>query len=166
MLSKVHCPVPKDQIPIEEYLQLKKSWFFSWPFGNASELIIKLIASWLIILPINLILSSGSQTLSKNWTELIIVSLVISLGFPFLLLLRQILSWKYIKSRLLSEIIEYEETGWYDGQNWRKPYDWNDKDKLIAQHELSPVIENIKVALIINILLIIAGIELIKYYYI
>lgn len=29
--------------------------------------------------------------------------------------------WSYVGDRLLSAVIPYEETGWYDGQMWVKP---------------------------------------------
>ena len=29
--------------------------------------------------------------------------------------------WSYVGDRLLSAVIPYEESGWYDGQMWVKP---------------------------------------------
>jgi hypothetical protein len=29
--------------------------------------------------------------------------------------------WSYVGDRLLSAVVPYEETGWYDGQMWVKP---------------------------------------------
>ena len=29
--------------------------------------------------------------------------------------------WSYVGNRLLSAVVPYEETGWYDGQLWVKP---------------------------------------------
>lgn len=29
--------------------------------------------------------------------------------------------WSYVGDRLLSAVVAYEETGWYDGQMWVKP---------------------------------------------
>ena len=42
--------------------------------------------------------------------------------------------------RLLSEKVEYEESGWYDGQVWEKPVSWRERDLLLAQHEVRPIL--------------------------
>jgi hypothetical protein len=33
--------------------------------------------------------------------------------------------WSYVGDRLLSAVVPYEETGWYDGQMWVKPPEVN-----------------------------------------
>ena len=57
-----------------------------------------------------------------------------------LLLTRQWLGWTYVHKRLLSEQVEYEESGWYDGQIWEKPLAWRERDLLLAQHEVRPIL--------------------------
>ena len=57
-----------------------------------------------------------------------------------LLLIRQWLGWTYVHKRLLSERVEYEESGWYDGQVWEKPLSWRERDLLLAQHEVRPIL--------------------------
>lgn len=36
--------------------------------------------------------------------------------------------WSYVGDRLLSAVVPYEETGWYDGQMWVKPPEVNEHD--------------------------------------
>ena len=74
-----------------------------------------------------------------------------------LLLSRQWLSWIYIYKRLNSENIEYEETGWYDGQIWEKPIDWRAKDLLIAQHQVKPILDHLKMIVIIITIVILVS---------
>ncbi len=105
--------------------------------------------SWLLVTPVSLTISYGSDYLKNNIFELISISLTASLAFPILLLIRQWLSWVYIYKRLNSENIEYEESGWYDGQTWEKPIDWRAKDLLIAQHQIKPVLNHLEVIIII-----------------
>jgi len=45
-----------------------------------------------------------------------------------------------VHKRLLSEKVEYEESGWYDGQVWEKPVSWRERDLLLAQHEVRPIL--------------------------
>ena len=109
----------------------------------------KLLYSWIFITPISLVISYGSDHLKNNIFELTLISLTTSLMFPILLLSRQFLSWIYIYKRLNSENIEYEESGWYDGQVWEKPIDWRSKDLLIAQYQVKPILDHLKIILII-----------------
>ena len=143
-MNKIICPVPQNQRPINEFDSIKNSWLISWPLLEKNIFYRKLIFSWIIITPISFIISYGSDHLKNNIFELIFISITVSILFPVLLLLRQWLSWIYIYKRLNSENIEYEESGWYDGQVWEKPIDWRAKDLLIAQHEVKPVLNHLK----------------------
>lgn len=136
----VSCPVPPDQRPLEEFQQLCRSWFFSWPTGKSSILLRSLLTSWLLILPICTLVASGSWTLKQDPPRLIIAGAVASLILPILLLVRQWLGWTYVMQRLLSESVDYEESGWYDGQTWEKPLSWREKDLLVARHEVRPIL--------------------------
>ena len=143
------CPVPLDQRPLNEFNSIRKSWIISWPLLEKKIFYRKLLYSWILIAPISLLISYGSDYLRNNIFELTLVSLTASLLFPILLLSRQWLSWIYIYKRLNSESIEYEESGWYDGQIWEKPIDWRAKDLLIAQHQVKPILNHLKIVVII-----------------
>ena len=43
----------------------------------------------------------------------------------------------------MSEKVEYEESGWYDGQIWIKPPDLKEKESLIALLEVKPILKNL-----------------------
>ena len=148
-MNKIICPVPHNQRPLNEFNSIRNSWIISWPFLEKSIFYKKLIFSWLLITPISLIISYGSDYLKNNIIELTFISFTASLAFPILLLIRQWLSWVYIYKRLNSEKIEYEESGWYDGQTWEKPVDWRAKDLLIAQHQIKPILNHIKVIMML-----------------
>ena len=137
------CPVPKDQRPLEEFNQFTNSWFFSWPTSKSKELHRKLIISWIISIPIVLIIETGNYSLQNNIIRLFTISIIFSLILPLLILFRQWLGWNYILRRLISEKIEYEESGWYDGQVWEKPTEWRAKDLLIAEYEVKPIINKL-----------------------
>ena len=148
-MNKMICPVPLNQRPLNEFNSIRNSWIISWPLLEKNVFYKKLLYSWIIITPISFIISYGSDYLRNNILDLTFVSLTSSLIFPILLLSRQWLSWEYIYKRLNSENIEYEESGWYDGQIWEKPIDWRAKDLLIAQHQVKPILNHLKIILII-----------------
>jgi len=157
-MNKIICPVPLNQRPLNEFNSIRNSWIISWPFLERIIFYRKLTFSWLIIIPVCLTISYGSDYLKNNLFELIFISLTASLSFPVLLLIRQWLSWLYIYKRLNSENIEYEESGWYDGQIWEKPIDWRAKDLLIAQHQIKPILNHLEAIIILLISIIISSI--------
>ena len=148
-MYKTTCPVPIEQRPLNEFNSIRKSWIISWPLLEKRLFYRKLLYSWILIVPISLLISYGSDHLRNNIFELAFVTLTTSLVFPILLLSRQWLSWIYIYKRLNSESIEYEESGWYDGQTWEKPINWRAKDLLIAQHQVKPILNHLKMVFII-----------------
>ena len=143
-MNKTICPVPSNQRPLNEFNSIRNSWIISWPFLGRSTFYSNLFYSWLLITPISLTISFGSDHLKNNIFELILVSFTASFAFPILLLIRQWLSLVYIYKRLNSENIEYEESGWYDGQTWEKPIDWRAKELLIAQHQVKPILNHLQ----------------------
>ncbi|WP_413390289.1 CGLD27 family protein [Prochlorococcus marinus] len=156
-MNKTICPVPQNQRPINEFNSIRNSWIISWPFLERNIFYRNLMFSWLFITPVSLTISYGSDYLKNNIYELIFLSFTASLAFPILILIRQWLSWVYIYKRLNSEKIEYEESGWYDGQTWEKPISWRAKDLLIAQHQIKPILDHLKVIILILISIIISS---------
>ena len=156
-MNKIICPVPQNQRPINEFNSIRNSWIISWPFLERNIFYRKLMFSWLFITPVSLTISYGSDYLKNNIFELIFLSFTASLAFPILILIRQWLSWVYIYKRLNSEKIEYEESGWYDGQTWEKPISWRAKDLLIAQHQIKPILNHLKVIILLLISIVISS---------
>tara|TARA_Y100001968_G_scaffold243110_1_gene226900 strand:+ start:296 stop:793 length:498 start_codon:yes stop_codon:yes gene_type:complete len=154
-MDKIICPVPPNQRPLNEFNSIRNSWIISWPFLKRKTFYMKLILSWLLVTPISLTISYGSDYLKNNIFELSIVSFTASFAVPMLLLTRQWLSWVYVYKRLNSESIEYEESGWYDGQVWEKPIDWRAKDLLIAQYQIKPILNHLELIIILLISVII-----------
>ena len=153
-MNKKICPVPKNQRPLNEFNNIRNSGIISWPMQPKNIFYRKLIFSWIITIPFSLMISYGSDYLKNNNFALIFISLTASFFIPTILLLRQWLGWIYIYKRLNSENIEYEESGWYDGQIWEKPVDWRAKDLLIAQHQVKPITNHLeKIIILISIVL-------------
>ena len=77
-----------------------------------------------------------------------------------LLLVRQWLGWTYVMQRLLRESVDYEESGWYDGQTWEKPLSWRERDLLVARHEVRPILGRLGRAMATSAGLMLAGASL------
>lgn len=143
MVEFIACPVPHEQRPLEEYRQLSDSWFFAWPSESQNQLNQALLISWLVVLPACLLVASGSWALREHPFRLLMAGAVASLVLPLLLLVRQWLGWTFIYKRLLSEKVEYEESGWYDFQIWEKPLAWREQDVLVAHHQVRPILSRL-----------------------
>ena len=141
-MSEFKCPVPKEQQPTNEYIELSKSLFFSWPKTKKS-LILVLIKFWLGAFVLFLVISSGSIYFKTSLLKYVLLSFFSSLSIPLLISLRLYIGWNHVFKRLTSERIEYEESGWYDGQVWIKPLILKEKESLIASVEVKPILKNL-----------------------
>ena len=86
------------------------------------------------------------------------ISFFSSLSVPLLISVRLLLGWNHIYKRLISEKVEYEESGWYDGQIWIKPIQLKEKESLIASIEVKPILKKVSQITSIIFLIILLGI--------
>tara|TARA_B100000674_G_scaffold76112_1_gene52926 strand:+ start:101 stop:601 length:501 start_codon:yes stop_codon:yes gene_type:complete len=156
-MNNSKCPVPKEQQPTNEFLELSNSKLFALAKTNKKFSII-LITIWLIAFLIFLVISSGSTYFDDYLLKYIFLSFFGSLSIPLLITIRLLLGWRHIYKRLTSEIIEYEESGWYDGQIWIKPIQLKEKESLIASLEVKPILKNLTQVTSIIISFILFGI--------
>ena len=156
------CPVPKEQQPTNEFLELSNSKLFSLAKTN-QKFLLTLIYIWLAAFLIFLVISSGSTFFNKYLLKYIFLSFFGSLSVPLLFTIRLFLGWNHIYKRLTSEKIEYEESGWYDGQIWIKPIELKEKESLIASIEVKPILKNLTQVTSVIISLILVGILISQY---
>ena len=161
-MNQSNCPVPKEQQPTNEFIELSKSKIFSLPKSKKSFSFM-LIKYWLGTFILFLAISSGSVYFETSILKYTLLSFFSSLSLPFLFSLRLYFGWNHIFKRLTSEKVEYEESGWYDGQIWIKPVNLKEKESLIAYLEVKPILKNL--VQIISLITIIAlfGILLFQY---
>ena len=157
------CPVPKEQQPTNEFIELSKSKIFSWPKTKKSLSTI-LFKFWVVAFILFLVISSGSVYFKTSILRYILLSLFSSLSIPLLISIRLYLGWIHIFKRLTSEKVEYEESGWYDGQIWIKPLNLKEKESLIASIEVKPILQNLIQISSILLSFALSGILLFQYY--
>ncbi len=163
-MNESKCPVPKDQQPSNEFIELSKSPIFSWPKTKKS-LILVLIKFWITSFVLFLVISSGSAYFKLFTMKYILLSFFTSLSIPLLISIRLYLGWNHIFKRLTSEKVEYEESGWYDGKVWIKPLVLKEKESLIASIEVKPILKNIIQILSIISVFALSGILIFQYYF-
>jgi hypothetical protein len=155
--AAIACPVPPEQRPLREYEQLLRSWFFVWPAGQPRGLFKPLLISWLLALAPSLLVSSGSLSLRHDPVRLLLAAAAAALLLPLFLLLRQWLGWTYVQRRLVAIEVDYEESGWYDGQTWQKPLAWRQQDLLVATHQVAPVLQRLQRVILFTLALLLGG---------
>ena len=161
-MNESKCPVPREQQPTNEFIELSKSRIFSWP-KTKKTLFNVLIKFWIVSFIIFVIISSGSIYFKTSTLKYILLSLFSSLSIPILISIRLYLGWNHIFKRLTSERVEYEESGWYDGQVWLKPLVLKEKESLIASVEVKPILKNVIQIFSIFSVLALLGILLFQY---
>lgn len=138
------CPVPREQQPIHEYEQLKDSWLFDWgtlAIGKYSRKI-AWVAFWSLVLAAPLAMSIFTPT---QQTLKFILSCAIGVSLLTGLFLSRIyLGWQYVRNRLQSDRIFYEESGWYDGQTWMKPTAMLNRDRLVVTYDIEPILTRLR----------------------
>ena len=161
-MNQFKCPVPREQQPTNEFIELSKSKIFSWPKTKKS-LILILLRFWVGAFVLFLVISSGSVYFKTSLLRYILLSFFSSLSIPLLISIRLYLGWNHIFNRLISEKVEYEESGWYDGQIWEKPLVLREKEILIASVEVKPILRNIIQILSIISVLALSGVLIFQY---
>ena len=161
-MNDFKCPVPREQQPTNEFIELSKSNIFSWPKTKKS-LIFALIKFWVGAFVLFLVISSGSIYFKTYLLRYILLSFFSSLSIPLLISIRLYLGWNHVFKRLNSEKVEYEESGWYDGQVWVKPLVIKEKESLIASIEVKPILKNLIQIFSIILVLALSGILIFQY---
>jgi len=161
-MNESKCPVPKEQQPTNEFIELSKSKIFSWPKTKKS-LILNLIKFWLGAFVLFIVISSGSVYFKTSLLKYTLLSFFSSLSIPLLISIRLYIGWNHVFKRLTSERVEYEESGWYDGQVWIKPIVLKEKESLIASIEVKPILKNLIQIFSIISVLILSGILIFQY---
>ena len=162
-MSEFKCPVPREQQPTNEFIELSKSIIFSCPKTKKS-LFIVLIKFWSVAFILFLIISSGSIYFKTSLLKYTLLSFFSSLSIPLLISIRLYLGWNHVFKRLTSEKVEYEESGWYDGKIWTKPLVLKEKESLIASLEVKPILKNLIQIFSIIAVLALSGILLFQNY--
>tara|TARA_B100001248_G_scaffold224816_1_gene182164 strand:- start:19 stop:513 length:495 start_codon:yes stop_codon:yes gene_type:complete len=161
-MNESKCPVPREQQPTNEFIELSKSKIFSWP-KTKKTLFYVLIKFWIVTFALFLIISSGSIYFKSSILKYTLLSFFSSTSIPILISLRLYLGWNHVFKRLNSERVEYEESGWYDGQVWLKPLVLKEKESLIASVEVKPILKNLIQIFTIFSILALLGILLFQY---
>ena len=137
------CPVPEDQKPINEYINIKENDLFNWVTFSPkkyAEKIRNLFFTCFLgsIFLIELFISNSTDLFYLFFLNFLLSTFFFCL-FIFLILIR----WIEIKNKFNSTRLFYEEASWYDGQIWEKPFELIKNDKLLSSQKIEPIIQRV-----------------------
>ena len=142
--SASRCPVPAEQLPIREYEDMRESWFYSWGTRNLQgyvrPVIILWCVSWLVSGPV----AAASFTPDRWLSKFLLSASLGAFVLPILTLVQLYVGWSHVGQRLRAQQVPYEESGWYDGQIWTKPEDILNRDRLIVDYQVSPILKRLR----------------------
>jgi len=141
---KSRCPVPPEQLPINQYEDMRDSWFYRWgscswwaylkPIGILWGL------SWFVTGPI----AAASFKPERYPIAFSLLAAAGALILPMLTLAQLYVGWFHIGQRLQQATVPYEESGWYDGQVWEKPTEVLNRDRLIMDYQVRPILRRVR----------------------
>lgn len=139
--------VPEGQRPVNEYLDLLKAPLFGWAseeVGTAGLLTRVAILYAAVFAIVCYPISGATFTQEGFEVQKLASSNLGAITVVVFLLVRLYSGWGYIGSRLKSKAIEYEETGWYDGDIEYKSEAEKQRDRLLYQDNVKPVEDRLK----------------------
>ncbi|XP_012079364.1 protein CONSERVED IN THE GREEN LINEAGE AND DIATOMS 27, chloroplastic isoform X3 [Jatropha curcas] len=141
--------VPFEQRPVNEYESLKDGALYSWGELGPGPLFARLGGLWLVTFTVlGVPIAAASFNPAKEPLRFALAAGTGTLLIVSLIVLRIYLGWSYVGDRLLSAVIPYEESGWYDGQMWVKPPEVLARDRLLGSYKVKPVIKMLKQTLV------------------
>lgn len=151
--------VPEGQRPVNEYLDVTHQPLFGWAATGTKGLAMRLFIFYCAIFGLVCYPISGATFTQDGYLMQKLTASSVGAAFvTFLLMIRLYSGWDYVGQRLSSKVIEYEETGWYDG-------DWEEKteielkrDRMLYQSEVKPVVDRLKVFTVGSGVLLLASI--------
>lgn len=140
--------VPEGQRPINEYLNVLRQPFFDWAINGGSRgLLTRLLILYSVIFGVVCYPIAGAtyDTQPGNFMLPKIASANVgALLLVLLLLVRLYSGWGYVGSRLTSKVIEYEETGWFDGDFQLKSDNEYKRDMFLYNNKVKPIVGRLK----------------------
>jgi len=139
------CPIPDDQKPINEYINLKENDFTNLMLLSKKNYFSKIFVNFLI----GFVLATPLTFLFNVNSQLFVYNSFYSISFLIVNFFINLSRWSQLLKRFRSSRLFYEEGSWYDGQYWEKPLELIKNDKLLTSQKIKPILKRIIKTLIV-----------------
>jgi len=143
------CPIPEDQKPINEYINLKEGPFTYWPILTKKKYQSRILFFFLLIFFTISLFHSPIRKENIFLFDIFLENYFVAtffFAFSFLILFQR---WKEIEKRFSQSNLLYEEASWYDAQIWEKPFSLLKNDYLLKTQKIKPILKRIKQTLFV-----------------
>ena len=141
--------LPVDQRPASQLRELQDSLLLGWGGLELVPYVTRLGAlGAFFYVVISKPIADYSYDPATQPVESIICALVGSFVAVAVFALFIYNNWSYVRDRLLSATVEYEETGWYDGQTYVKDPEMLARDRLLGTYTVRPIVERLRKTLL------------------
>lgn len=123
---------------------MSASWFYRWGLHDLRGYLGPIVSLWLISWLVAGPMAAVSFVPAKMLSQFLISASLGALLLPTLALIQLYIGWRHVCDRLSKASVPYEESGWYDGQFWDKPAEVLDRDRLIADYQVKPLMLRIQ----------------------
>mmetsp|Transcript_15672 Transcript_15672/g.24386 ORF Transcript_15672/g.24386 Transcript_15672/m.24386 type:complete len:303 (+) Transcript_15672:176-1084(+) len=152
--------IPEDQRPATEYYNMRQQPLFNWASEETGTngLIARLGLTYVALFALVCYPIAGATFILPDYeVQKLTAANVGDLAFLLVLLVRLYSGWGYIGARLQSKVVEFEETGWYDGDFEYKTKEESARDLFLYRSEVQPVEQRIKLATLFTGALLVLG---------
>lgn len=143
-MIKSRCPVPPEQLPINQYEDMRDSWFYAWGGRNGAGYIKPVVILWALSWVVTGPMVGASYAPGRYPLPFGLLAAAGALILPILALTQLYIGWLHVGQRLQQSAVPYEESGWYDGQMWRKPEEVLNRDRLIMDYQVKPILQRVR----------------------
>jgi hypothetical protein len=136
------CPVPENQKPINEYINLQQNALTQWLLFSNKENEKIFLSLYFFVFFIFFGLNSPKFAFINILQSILISSFltnVITLFFFFF----QFFRWSQLENRFNQSRLFYEEGSWYDGQIWEKPFLLIKNERFLTSQKIRPLIQRL-----------------------
>lgn len=137
--------VPEAQRPVNEYLDVTRQPLFGWASTGTQGFLTRLVITYAVVFAaICYPIAGATYTQEGYLLQKIAASNVGAMSLIGVLMIRIYSGWGYVGSRLTSKVIEFEETGWYDGDiEYKSPAEIQ-RDRFLYKDKVQPVVNRLK----------------------
>ncbi|MDJ0635259.1 MAG: CGLD27 family protein [Xenococcaceae cyanobacterium MO_188.B29] len=147
-------PVPSEQLPVNEYQDLKESKFFRWAVLDRPKYAAKLLAVWISSLLVSLFIFTAQSLPYDIALSDFLWSGIVAKTIVLLCLCQLYLSWHEIYSLLIDKKIIYKFARNSRTMMWQKPPSMLMRDRLIGRFQVRPILKRIKQTIFLLLLLL------------
>lgn len=135
--------IPEEQQPLNQYRELSRSFFSGWPALPLLAYVRGIVLLWSTLGLVTLPFVAASVSFTQSPVRFLTLIAVSTNGLLILIFLKLYTGWAYVRHRLASREIVYEDSGWYDVATCSKSPEEITQHSLIVKYQVMPILRRL-----------------------